>query len=67
MPISRVVCQTCGLAATQIGSGDRAVLSFKVEECVERCTVGIKALEAGEPLAACMIQCEHLMAARSSR
>ena len=58
MPMFRVLCGECGLAATHIRSGDRGVTSFDPDECVARCKAGIEAQAAGEPAVAAV--CENL-------
>jgi hypothetical protein len=60
MPMFRVICGECGLAATHIRSGDRGVTSFDPDECVARCKAGIEAQAAGEPAVAHVLACKHL-------
>jgi hypothetical protein len=63
MSILRVACGQCGLAATLIQTGDRSATSFDAEECATRCAMGRAASAAGEPVAARVLECEHLGAA----
>ncbi len=63
MTIKRVTCEKCGLAATKIQMGDRVVTSFDPEQCALRCAIGKAARVAGEPIAARVLECEHMSAA----
>ncbi|MCL4713596.1 MAG: hypothetical protein KJZ75_01715 [Hyphomonadaceae bacterium] len=60
MPIHRVTCAECGLAATHVQSGDRGVTSFSEEEAGEKCSRGVAAREAGDAPLRQVARCEHL-------
>jgi len=67
MPIFRVTCACCGLAATHIASGDRGLTSFDAEECMSRCESGRAAKATGVSFMPCELDCPHLKAAVRAR
>jgi len=62
MPIHRVSCVECGLAATRVRSGDRGLTSFSEEAAAALCLRGRDAVAAQSVLES-VAQCEHLAAA----
>lgn len=63
MPMFRIMCGRCGLSATQILSGGLGVTSVDAEQCALRCDIGREAKLSGDPIAASVGKCPHLLTA----
>lgn len=62
MPIVRIQCSRCGLEATRIGYGDRAMTSVDADAWAERCVSAAQARESGEPSDPLSVNCPYLQA-----
>jgi hypothetical protein len=67
VPIVRVQCSRCGLEATRIGYGDRAMTSVDAEVWLERCVAAAAARESGETPDPINVNCPHLQASADVR
>lgn len=67
MPIIRIQCSRCGLEATRIGYGDRAMTSVDPDVWLERCESAAAARERGDPADPLSVNCPYLQASVRTR
>jgi hypothetical protein len=57
----RVRCERCGVEATQIGFGERSVLSVDSDAFADQCTEAVAACARGESTTVLSVRCPYLL------